>query len=262
MRPSTSRIGWRSCKVPVAQGQPLSLERRNRKIRSFQKVEYRLGISGVGARRRFTEHAHRGPRLHVQRGHVPRIQFDEPVLHLNRAPLILRRVPTGRYQSGRACDRSRVPGAIGQIGREHFAFIRRDENVIGRRSLREHRHLTLDQGHAAVGAARAAGILKRSLLNDLGAKARSGAAQRIRIELVLIMRAGHQQPALPLFPHQILRERVREHRARRRDMDDIGAAIALTQAVVDRAGVEQHGSALANARRRLSATHPRADRQR
>ena len=68
-------------------------------------------------------------------------------------------------------------------------------------------------------------ILEDALLHDLGAEPRRGAPQRVGEQLVLVMRADHQQPALPLLPDQILRQRIGQHRARRRDMDDIGAAI-------------------------------------
>ena len=231
--------------VPVPQRQPLSLERRNRKIRPLEKVEHRFRVAGVGARRGFADHARRGPGLHVPRRHAPRIQFDEAVLDLDRAPLVVRRVPARRHQARRAGDRPRVPGPVGQIGGEHFAFVRGDENVIGRRLLRKHRHLALDQRDAAVGAPRAAGILEHPFLNDLGAKARRRAPQRVGVKLVGLMRADHQQPALPLLPHQILRQRVGEHRAGRGNMDHIGAAILLAQPVVDRAGVQQHGLAIA-----------------
>src|SRR5687767_15236674 len=48
--------------------------------------------------------------------------------------------------------------------------------------LREYRHLALDQRYAGVGAARAAGVLEGSLLDDLGAETDGGAAQRIGVE--------------------------------------------------------------------------------
>ena len=245
MRPSTSRIGWRSCRFQSRSVSRWPLNAAMEKSGPLRKSEHRLWVAGIGARRRFADHARRRPGLHVQRGHAPRIQFHEPVLHLDRAPLVLRGVPTGRNQAGRAGDRPRIPGAVGQIGREHFALVGGDEHVIGRRLLREHRHLALDQGDAAIGTAGAAGIFENSLLNDLGAEARGGAAQCVGIELVLIMRADDQQPALPLLPHQILGERIRQHRARRRDMDDVGAAVLLAQPVVDRAGIQQQRPAIA-----------------
>ena len=86
---------------------------------------------------------------------------------------------------------------------------------------------------------------KSPFLDDLAAEAGGmRGRQRVGIKLVGVMRADHQQPALPLFPYQVLGQRVREHGARRRDMDQVGAAIDLAQPVVDRAGVEQHGSAI------------------
>ena len=118
-------------------------------------------------------------------------------------------MPTDRNQPGRARNRPRVPGAVGQVGREYLAFVRRNEDVIGRRLLREYRHLPLDQGNAAIGTAGAAGIFENSFLNDLGAESRRRTAQGVGIELVLVMRADDEQPALPLLPHQVLGECIR-----------------------------------------------------
>ena len=160
MRPSTSRMGWRSCRFQSRSVSRCPLNAATEKSGPLRKSNTRFRVAGVGARRCFADHARRGPGLHVERRHAPRIQFDEAVLHLDRAPLVLRRVPAGRHQARRAGDRPRVPGSVGQIGGEHFAFVRRDENVVGRRLLREHGHLALDQRHAAVGAAGAAGILE------------------------------------------------------------------------------------------------------
>ena len=52
------------------------------------------------------------------------------------------------------------------------------------------------------------------------------------------MRPDHQEPASPLLPNQILREPVGQHRTGRRDVDHIGAAVLLAQAIVGRARVE------------------------
>ena len=245
MRPSASRIGWRSCRFQSRKVRGWPLKAASEKSGPLMKSNSRLGVAGVGARCGFADHAGSGPGLHVERRHMPRVQFDKAVLQLDRAPLVLRGIPTGRHQAGGARNRPRVPGAIGQIGGEDFALVGRDQNVISRRLLGQHGHLTLDQCHAAVGAPRAAGVFKRSFLHDLGAKTRGCAPQRVGIKLVLVMRADHQEPALPLLPHQILGEPIRQHRTRRRDMDDIGATVLLAQAVIDRSGVQQHGAVVA-----------------
>ena len=52
------------------------------------------------------------------------------------------------------------------------------------------------------------------------------------------MGADNQQPFPPLLPDQIFGKRVGELGARRRDMDDVGAAVLLAQPFVGRAGVE------------------------
>src|SRR5882757_3212671 len=146
--------------VPIAQRQSLALEGGDGKIRPFEKVEHRFWISGIFARHRLTYHACRGPCLHVQRRHMPRIQLQKAVLHLYRAPLVLRGVPAFRNQAGGSRDRPRVPGSIGQVRREYLTLVCGDENVIGGSLLGEHGHLTLDQGHAAIGATRTAAILE------------------------------------------------------------------------------------------------------
>ena len=196
--------GLAKLQVPVPQRQPLALERRDGKVRPLEKVEHGFRVAGIGARRGLADHARRGPGLHVQRRHAPRIQFGEPALHLDRAPLVVRGVPARRHQTCGACDRPRVPRSIGQVGCEDLAFVGRDEDIIGWCLLGKHGYLSLDQGHAAVGSTGAAGVLECSFLNDLRAEARGGASQRFGVKLVLLVRADHQQPALPLLPHQIL----------------------------------------------------------
>ncbi len=168
--PVDQQNGLAKLQVPIPQREPLALESRNGKVRSFEEVEYRFRVAGVRSRGRFADHAHGGPSLHVRRGHMPRIQFQKAVLHLYRAPLILRRVPACWHQTRRAGDRSRIPSPVGQVRCEDLAFVRRDENVIGWRLLGEHRHLTLDQSHAAVGVSGATGVLEGSLLYNLCAE--------------------------------------------------------------------------------------------
>ena len=53
------------------------------------------------------------------------------------------------------------------------------------------------------------------------------------------MRAIDQHPARPFLPHQVLRQRVGEHAARRRDVDHVVAAVLLAQCIVGRLDVEQ-----------------------
>ncbi len=65
------------------------------------------------------------------------------------------------------------------------------------------------------------------------------------------MRALHQQPAFPLFPDQILCHRVGQHRARRRDVDHIAAAILLAQAVVGRPCIQEDRAAVPDRVRRF-----------
>jgi hypothetical protein len=66
-------------------------------------------------------------------------------------------------------------------------LIRCNKDIIDGRLLGEHGHLTLDQGGTAIGAARPAGILEYSLLDNLRAKAHSRPSQRFGIKLVFFM---------------------------------------------------------------------------
>jgi hypothetical protein len=74
--------------------------------------------------------------------------------------LVVRGIPALRHQTGRARDRPRIPGAIRQVGGKDLALIGRDQHIVLRRGLREDRYLALDLRDAAVGAARAAGVLE------------------------------------------------------------------------------------------------------
>ena len=116
--------------------------------------------------------------------------------------------------------------------------------MVGRR-LREERNLALDLDETAVGAPRPAGILEHALLDDRGAEPLGGAPQRVGIELVGVVRADYEEPFSPPFPDEILRQPVGQHRAGRRGVDDVGAAVLLAQPVVDRADVEEEKAARA-----------------
>src|SRR5262249_3613591 len=117
----------------------------------------------------------------------------------------MRGVPARRYEPGRACDRTRVPGTIWQIRREHFALVRGHKHIIGGGLLGKNRDLPLDLDDAAVGPPRAAGILEHPLLDDLRTEPPRSTAQRVRQELVALVRAHHKQPSSPLLPREILR---------------------------------------------------------
>ena len=111
-------------------------------------VVHRLGIGGFGVRDRVADHAHGDPGLVVARVHAALEQALEAVLQLHGAPEFVRGVPARRPQPRGADDRARVPGAIGQIAGEHFAFVGGDQHVVVRRVLGEDRHLPLNL-HAA-----------------------------------------------------------------------------------------------------------------
>ena len=109
---------------------------------------------------------------------------SKAVLDLGRAPLLERRMPTGRYQALRSCDRPRVQGAIGEIFAEPAAFIGDHQHVVGRRLLGESRDLLLDLLVSAVGSA-ANVVTELALLDDLQAEPIGGAPQRVRESLIV-----------------------------------------------------------------------------
>ena len=116
---------------------------------------------------------------------------------------------------------------------------------MGRGILREARDLLLHLLVPAVGAPAAAFGFEGTLLDDPGAEPLGGAPQRRGEGLVVGRGPEHQEPAPPLFPHQVLRQRVRQHGARRRGMHEVRPAILLAQPVVGRAGIEdQRGPVL------------------
>ena len=61
--------GLAQLQVPVAQGQLLSLECGQRKIRPLQKRRNGLLVARLGARGALADHAHRRPSLHVECRH-------------------------------------------------------------------------------------------------------------------------------------------------------------------------------------------------
>ena len=95
-------------------------------------------------------------------------------------------------ETGGAGDGARIPGAIGQIVAEQVALVRDDQHLIVGRVLREGRDLLLHLLEAAVGASAAEVVVECALLDDLGAEALGGAAQRLGVELVLLGRAKHE----------------------------------------------------------------------
>src|SRR4051794_14192681 len=54
--------------VPIAQGQLCPLESGDREIRPLDEIGDLLDVAGIGARGSLSDHAHGGPRLHVERG--------------------------------------------------------------------------------------------------------------------------------------------------------------------------------------------------
>ena len=225
--------------VPVAQRQLLALEGGEREIGALDERERAWPGPRVLARAAASPTMRAALQACMSSGVMKRWNSPhETVLQLHCAPLVEGGVPGRRHEAGRARDRPRVPGAIGQIAREDLALVGGDEHVIVRRALRQHRHLALDLDDAAVGAARAAGVLEFALLDDLRAEAGRGVAQGGGEQFVAF-RASRRRAAICAISSRsdIARARRRAW-AGRRDMDHIGAAILLAQPIVGRAGVE------------------------
>ena len=134
---------------------------------------------------------------------------------------------------------------------EHLALVGGHQNVIGRRLLREDRHLLLDLDDAAVRATPAAGVFECALLHDASAEAGGRTSQSIGITLVLGMRTHDQEPSPPILPRKILSQPIGQHRPSRRGVDHVCAAILFAQSVVDSTGIEQYDSARPAGIRRL-----------
>ena len=150
-------------------------------------------------------------------------------------------MPAHGHEPRGAGDRPCIPGPVGQVVAEQVAFVGDDEDVVVGGALGERWDLLLHLLIAAVGAPAAGLILEGALLDDLAAKALGGAFDRIGEQLVVLRRSQHEEPAVPLLPDQVLRERVGEHGARGRCMHHVGAAVLLAQAVVGRAVVDDLG---------------------
>ena len=225
--------------VPGAEGDLLPLERREVEVLAADQRVDRGEVGGARPRGSLADGADRDPGLIVHRPHETIGEALKPVLHLRGAPLLVRRVPAHGHETGGAGDRPRVPGAEGKVRTEHFLLVGDHQHVIGRRALREDRHLLLDLLLAGIRAARARRLLVFSLFNDRAAEALRRPANGLEISEVLGEDALHHEPALPFLPHEILRERIGEHVAVWRRVQDVGAAFFLPQLLVFGAHVEQ-----------------------
>ena len=105
-------------------------------------------------------------------------------------------------------------------------------------ALHEARNLLLNLLETAVRTAATGLGLEFALFNNFGAKTLGSALDSFGKQLVFRLRSGNQQPVGPLFPNQILPNRVGLHGARRRNVHDVGAAIFFSHRVVRRTDVE------------------------
>src|SRR5262249_34200262 len=131
------------------------------------------------------------------------------------------------------------PGAVRQIICEDLALVGRNQNVIAWRFLGEDRYLLLNLHNAAIGASSTSGVLEFPLLNDFGAETVRRSDQRRCEKLVALVRTNDKKPAHPLFPYEVLRQTVSQHRSGRRGMNDISPAILLPKTVIGRGGIEK-----------------------
>src|SRR5690606_37859558 len=123
------------------------------------------------------------------------------------------------------------------IGEKMF-LVGDQDDVVVLGFLEERRNLLLNLLIAAIGATAAGVLVELKLLDDLATELFGGPPIGIREKLIFGGRPIDEQPVPPLLPSEVLRERVGQHRARRRDVKDVGTAILLAQPVVRVADVE------------------------
>ena len=143
-------IGWRSWPSQARKVTFCPLNAARSMVRAADHAIDRSEIGGVRPRGSFADGAHRDPGLIVDRPHQAVGETLEAVLHLGRAPLLMRRVPAHGIKTCGAGDRPRVPGAERQIVAEHVALVGDDQHVVVGRVLGEDRHLPLDLQVAGV----------------------------------------------------------------------------------------------------------------
>ena len=150
-----------------------------------------------------------------RRASAGRPTFSKRRLQLRAAPGLVRRgCQRRRHKPGGAGHRARLPGVIGQVARRRRRSRRRRPARRARRALGEGRHLLLHLHRAGIGAPGAAGVLVDPLLDDLRAELlRPRACRRRRAPCPRggCPRSGTSGPALP---HEVLRQRVGQHRVR------------------------------------------------
>ena len=171
--------------IPFAEGQLLALEGRKVECIAANIVVDFGETAGGQPRRRLADGPDRDPGLVVERPHEALGETLEAVLHLRRAPLLMRRVPA----HGAEARRSPPPGADPRSDRgdrgQRPPSRRRPRARRSRRALREHRHLPLDLQLAGIGAPRAGRLLVFALLDDGAAEALRRPPDRIEIGKVL-----------------------------------------------------------------------------
>src|SRR5262245_12059932 len=112
-------------------------------------------------------------------------------------------MPAHWHQALRSRDRSRIPGAEGQVVAELTALVGDQEHVIVGHVLAEERNLLLDLLVPAIRATVARIKVEAALLHDLAAEAFGAAPDRLGKSLVVGLGPNYQKPAAPALPDKV-----------------------------------------------------------
>ena len=218
--------------VPRAEAQLATLETIERQLLAQGQGADCLGVvlAQFGHRGGNAAHGHPGGEIAVVH---PALGVGlEAFLQLRGTEGFHGLVPGSRDQALGAGHRARVPGVVGQVLAEVATLVGHQHHVVFRR-LGEQRHFRL--GAAALVVVEAPWLLG----DDLVAEAFGGALECVGVGNVVLGAAGHQQPARPFAHGEKLRQGIGEHGAAGQGVQHIVQALALAQAVVGAAGIEQ-----------------------
>jgi electron transport complex protein RnfC len=136
-----------------------------------------------------------------------------------------------------ARDRARHPGVVGDVTGEIADLVGQKQHVVAAQLLREERHLG---GGIAAHVRVEHPFLARA---DLQTELRGGPVQRRGEGGVLGVAAGDHHQIRPLPAHHELHQRIGQHGARGRGMQDVGPAVAIAEGAFRGGGVEQQRAA-------------------
>jgi hypothetical protein len=197
--------------VPCAIAELAPLEGGELEIGRFQMRDHIRGLRRLRSRRRLADRADRDPDIIVELPHRPVGKPAKAVLELGRTPLLECRMPARGHQPVRSRHRPRIPAAVREILAELACFVGDHQHVMGWHVLREGRNLLLNLLMPAVRAPASSLDLERALLDDFRSEPLCSAPKRSGECFIAGSGPVHQEPAPPLLPDQVLRQRIGEH---------------------------------------------------